>query len=121
MIMNSALVLGLWILNTVLDSGGQLAFKAAAMEPGLATGLARWRHMAGRPWIWVGVLCFVGEFVVWLAFLSVIPLAEGVLLGMVSIVVVMIGGRIWFFEHFTRPRLVGISLIVAGVAIVGLA
>jgi drug/metabolite transporter (DMT)-like permease len=119
--MNSSIVLGLWVLNTILDSGGQLAFKAAAMEPGMATGLARWRHMAGRPWLWCGVSCFIGEFIVWLAFLSVIPLAEGVLLGMVSIVVVMLGGRIWFFEHFTRLRLIGISLILVGVAIVGIA
>lgn len=119
--MNSLLVFALWILNTALDSGGQLAFKAAAVEPGQAEGLARWRHMLARPWLWVGILCFVGEFLVWLAFLSLIPLAEGVLLGMVSIVVVMIGGRIWFHEHFTRLRLIGISLIVAGVVIVGLA
>jgi len=108
-------------LNTALDSGGQLAFKAAAVEPGQADGLARWRHMLARPWLWVGIFCFVGEFLVWMAFLSLIPLAEGVLLGMVSIVVVMIGGRIWFHEHFTRLRLIGISLIVAGVVIVGLA
>jgi len=110
----------LWILNTLVDSGGQLAFKAAAMEGGDSVGLAHWRHMAGRPWIWIGILCYIVEFVVWLAFLSVIPLAEGVLLGMISIVAVMVGGRLLFREHFTRLRLIGISLIVAGVALVGL-
>jgi drug/metabolite transporter (DMT)-like permease len=119
--MNSVLVLVIWILNTVLDSGGQLAFKAAAIEPGELSGLARWRHMLARPWLWVGIACFIGEFVVWLAFLSLVPLAEGVLLGMFSIVAVMIGGRIWFYEHFTRPRLIGIGLIILGVAIVGAA
>jgi drug/metabolite transporter (DMT)-like permease len=50
----------------------------------------------------------------------VVPLAQGVLLGMMSIVVVMVGGRIVFKEHFTRPRIIGMSLIVAGVAIVGM-
>lgn len=118
--MHSYSVLLLWILNTVLDSGGQLAFKAAAVEPGEADGLARWKHMLSRPWIWLGALCFVGEFVVWLAFLSLVTLAEGVLLGMISIVVVMVGGRIWFRERFTRPRLIGIALIVAGVTLVGM-
>ena len=118
--MLSTSVIFLWVLNTVLDSGGQLAFKAAAIEPGQADGLERWRHMLGRPWLWVGIVCFVGEFVVWLAFLSLISLAEGVLLGMFSIVVVMIGGRMWFYEHFTRLRLIGISLIAIGVCIVGL-
>lgn len=118
--MNPLLVPLLWILNTLVDSGGQLAFKAAAMEGGDRAGLAHWRHMAGRPWIWIGILCYIVEFVVWLAFLSVIPLAEGVLLGMISIVAVMVGGRLFFREHFTRLRLIGIGLIVTGVALVGL-
>lgn len=114
------LVFFLWMLNTVLDAGGQLAFKRAAVEPGAGDGWARWRHMLARPWIWLGVACFAGEFLVWLAFLSVVPLAQGVLLGMVSIVVVMLGGRWLFHEHFTRLRLLGIGLIAAGVVVVGL-
>ena len=60
--------------------------------------------MASRPWLWIGIGCFVVEFVAWLAFLSVIPLAQGVLLGMMGIVAVMLGGRIWFHERFTRLR-----------------
>lgn len=110
-----------WALNIFVDSAGQLAFKAAAIEPGEADGMARWQHMLARPWIWVGVACFVVEFVLWLAFLSLVPLAEGVLLGMLSIVTVMLGGRLWFHEHFTRLRVIGILLIVVGVAIVGAA
>ena len=119
--MNSAITVGFWALNIVVDSAGQLAFKAAAMEPGEAAGMARWRHMLLRPWIWAGIACYVVEFVLWLAFLSLVPLAQGVLLGMLSIVTVMLGGRFWFHEHFTRLRVIGISLIVVGVAIVGAA
>lgn len=76
--------------------------------------------MASRPWLWIGVFCFIGEFVVWLAFLSLVPLAQGVLLGMISIVVMMVCGRIAFAEKLTSPRLIGMALIVAGVAIVGI-
>ncbi|MDB5888080.1 MAG: hypothetical protein JWM03_952 [Rhodocyclales bacterium] len=119
--MNSAVTVGFWASNILVDSAGQLAFKAASVEPGTAEGMARWRHMLRRPWIWVGVACFVVEFVLWLAFLSLVPLSEGVLLGMFSIVTIMVGGRIWFHEHFTRLRLIGILLIVLGVAIVGAA
>ena len=82
--------------------------------------LAHWRHMLARPWLWLGILCFIGEFVAWLAFLSLVPLAQGVLLGMASIVVVMVGGRILFHEHFTPLRILGMVLIMAGVAMVGL-
>jgi len=31
----------------------------------------------------------------------------------------MLGGRVLFGERFTRPRLIGVSLIVLGVALVG--
>lgn len=119
--MTSLFVAVVWAINILLDTVGHFAFKLAAIEPDPNCSLAEhWRHMLGRPWMWAGILCFVGEFVVWLAFLSLVPLAQGVLLGMVSIVVVMLLGRIVFREHLTRPRVIGMTLIVIGVAIVGL-
>lgn len=117
--MNSLAVVTLWVLNLLVDTAGQLAFKAAAVEEEEASLLAHWRHMVRRPWLWIGVICFVFEFVLWLAFLSVVPLSQGVLLGMMSIVLIMLGGKIWFNEHFTRMRVIGITLIVLGVALVG--
>jgi drug/metabolite transporter (DMT)-like permease len=121
MVMISVQVLTVWVLNLVLDSGGHFAFKLAAIEPDTdATFLAHWRQMLSRPWLWLGILCFIGEFVAWLAFLSLVPLSQGVLLGTTSIVIVMLGGRILFHERFTHLRIAGMLLIVAGVAIVGI-
>ncbi|MCK9538430.1 EamA family transporter [Dokdonella sp.] len=117
----SATVITLWMLNVLLDTVGQLSFKAAAAETGLGEGLARWRGMARRPWIWSGVACYVGEFLAWLAFLSLVPLSEGVLLGSINIVAVMIAGRLLFNERFSALRTTGILLIAAGVAVVGIA
>ncbi len=119
--LSSAEIALIWILNLALDSGGHFAFKVAATEPATETStVEHWRHMLARPWLWVGALCFIGEFVVWLAFLSLVPLSQGVLLGMMSIVVVMVGGRLFFQEYFTRLGILGMTLILAGVAIVGL-
>lgn len=118
----SPLVLLLWALNVVVDSGGQLAFKAAAVDPQVHAGhegLARWRAMARRPWLWVGVTCYVAEFVLWLAFLSLVPLSEGVLLGSINIVAIMLAGRYFFAEKLSPLRVVGILLISLGVALVG--
>ncbi|MDR0577734.1 MAG: hypothetical protein LBI87_09430 [Candidatus Accumulibacter sp.] len=109
----------LWAINLLTDTCGQLAFKKAAIENTEARGWAHWRHMLGRPWIYLGALAYVVEFVAWLAFLSTVPLAVGVLLGMAGIVAVMAGGRLWFGERFTRARLTGVGLILAGVALVG--
>ncbi|HVI51673.1 MAG TPA: EamA family transporter [Candidatus Sulfotelmatobacter sp.] len=113
-------IAGIWALNILLDTSGHFAFKLAAIEPDAqASNLEHWKHMLARPWLWLGAFCFVGEFVAWLAFLSLVPLAQGVLLGMVSIVVMMICGRIAFRERLTRPRIIGMLLIIAGVAVVG--
>lgn len=116
------LVMALWALNVLVDTGGQLAFKAAAVDPSLKDsdeGFARWRRMAQRPWIWIGTTCYVVEFVLWLAFLSLVPLSEGVLLGSINIVAIMLAGR-WFFAEKLAPlRVVGILLISLGVALVG--
>ena len=116
----STTVAALWLLNILLDTFGQLSFKAAAAGSDLGEGLARWRAMARRPWIWCGIGCYVGEFLVWLAFLSLVTLSEGVLLGSINIVAVMIAGRLLFNEKLSPLRTLGILLIAAGVAVVGL-
>lgn len=115
----SATVATLWLLNVLLDTFGQLSFKAAAAS-GLGEGVARWKAMARRPWLWAGIACYVGEFLVWLAFLSLVPLSEGVLLGSINIVAVMVAGRFLFDEKFSPLRTLGILLVAAGVAVVGL-
>ncbi|MDE1893184.1 MAG: EamA family transporter [Pseudomonadota bacterium] len=117
----SALVACLWVFNVLLDTGGQLAFKAAAGHPEAGDGLARWKHMAARPWLWLGIGCYLFEFLVWIAFLSLLPLSEGVLLGSINIVAIMVAGRFLFGEKLTRMRVAGILLVTLGVAIVGLA
>lgn len=116
----SPLVVLLWFLNVSVDAAGQLAFKAAAVDPALHRHASRWRAMARRPWVWVGLLCYTVEFALWLAFLSLVPLSQGVLLAAISTVVIMVAGRVWFNEALTPLRLAGLAFITAGVAIVGL-
>jgi drug/metabolite transporter (DMT)-like permease len=113
-------VVTLWLLNILLDTFGQLSFKAAAAATDLGEGLARWKAMAGRPWIWCGIACYIGEFLIWLAFLSLMPLSEGVLLGSINIVAIMVAGRFLFGEKLSPLRTAGILLVAAGVAVVGL-
>ncbi|PZW49194.1 hypothetical protein C8P66_103221 [Humitalea rosea] len=115
----TATVVVLWLLNIALDTGGQLAFKSAAMAPG--DGLARWRAMAARPALWLGIVCYLGEFLAWLGFLSVVPLSRAVLLGSINIVAIMVAGRMLFAERFSPLRVGGILLIAVGVGIVGAA
>lgn len=124
----------LWVANVLFATLGQILLKTAAVEPhgtnaasvdgadGADAGRAggRWAAMARRPWLWLGVACFVVEFLLWLAFVSLVPLSEGVLLGAVNVVAITVFGRLFFSEKLSRLRLAGILLISVGVAVVGL-
>jgi drug/metabolite transporter (DMT)-like permease len=76
-------------------------------------------YMAKRPWIWIGIGSYVVEFLIWIAFLSLLPLSEAILLGSINIVAIMVAGHFLFGEKLTRLRLSGILLVTLGVAIVG--
>ena len=108
-----------WVFNLLSDTVGQLAFKAAAVHGGDVDGLARWLAMAKNKWIWIGLAAYVIEIVLWIGLLSMIPLSMAVLLGSLNIMCVMLGGRIFFEEKITRRRTLAVSLIAAGVALVG--
>jgi len=109
----------LWAANLVCDVVGQLSFKAAAVSETGTTGLERWRALFGNRWIWLGVGAYVGEFVLWLAFLSLVQLSLAVMVGAADIVAVMIGGRLCFDEAITPRRAAAAALIILGVALVG--
>lgn len=115
-----SLSLLLWILNLTADTGGQLAFKKAALDSPGCEGLTYWKHMARRPWIWLGVLMYVVEFFAWTGFLSQVELSAGVMLGSFNIVIIVLGGRYLFGEALTPWRVAGVSLISLGVLLVGL-
>jgi drug/metabolite transporter (DMT)-like permease len=110
----------LWLLNMLVDTGGQLSFKKAATHGRGTDGLEHWKHMLARPWIWIGICFYLGEFLVWTAFLSHVELSVGVMLGSINIVVIMLAGRALFGEKLTPRRTAGILLITLGVAVVGL-
>ena len=111
----------LWVTNSVLDTVGQLSLKRAAVEHDDVEERVRWQRMAQAPWLWLGLGCFTVEFFVWLAFLSLVPLSTGVLLGTVNIVAIMVAGRFAFGEAFTPLRVMGMLLISTGVLLVGMA
>jgi drug/metabolite transporter (DMT)-like permease len=114
----SFLALFFWLLNVTLDTAGHLAFKAAAITEH-ETEWRRWRQMLARPVLWLGIFCFVFEFMAWLALLSLVPLSYAVLIGSINIVAVVVAGRVLFDERLDRMRVAGISLITLGVALAG--
>lgn len=71
------------------------------------------------PAMWIGVVCFGLEFLVWLALLSLIPLSLAMLIGSINVVLVMLAGKIIFHERLDRMRIAGMGFITLGVALAG--
>ncbi len=114
----SSLAILFWVLNVVLDTSGHLAFKSAAITEH-ETEWHRWKQMMTSPAMWLGITCFVLEFVVWLALLSLVPLSLAMLIGSINVVAVMYAGKVLFHEHLDRMRVAGMWLISIGVALAG--
>jgi drug/metabolite transporter (DMT)-like permease len=108
-----------WLLNLLFDTVGQLSFKAASRSADHLDGWAHWRMLLRSPWLWAGIASFVLEFVFWLSFLSLVPLAMGLFVGCANMIGVMIGGRLLFGETITPQRAGAIGLIALGVMLVG--
>ena len=116
--MHVAPTLALWFLNLALDTGGQVAFKAAALR-GSERGIAGWLRTVRDPLVHVGIACYAAEFAGWLAFLTLVPLSTAILLSSINIATVTIAGRLLFGEPGGRLRTMGIVLITLGVALAG--
>ena len=75
--------------------------------------------MLSRPVLWLGIACFVFEFLAWLALLSLVPLSYAMLIGSINVVVLMLAGKWLFHERLDKMRVAGMWLIALGVALAG--
>ncbi len=108
-----------WLANLLCDTIGQLSFKAASLSADQEEGWAHWKKLAQSPFLWIGIAAFVFEFVFWLSFLSLVPLAMGLFVGSANMIAVMLGARWLFGEQITPMRAGAIALIGFGVFLVG--
>ncbi|WP_392560685.1 hypothetical protein [Orbus mooreae] len=115
----SSLVIILWVLNIFFDTIGQIAFKYAAISPSNRDGYYYWIDLLRNYWLWIGIGSYLAEFMLWLGFLTLVPLSQGILLGSINIIVIMVVGRLLFKELLTRDRIIGMLFITAGVIFVG--
>jgi drug/metabolite transporter (DMT)-like permease len=109
----------LLLVVLLLETVSHLALKFASMRSSDRAGLAYARAFAAEPALWLAISSFAALFLAWLAFLSRVPLGQGVMAGSITIVGVMLGGRLFFKERITAPRLLAITLIAIGVLLVG--
>jgi drug/metabolite transporter (DMT)-like permease len=60
---------------------------------------------------------FEGFF--WLAFLSNVPLSQGVMMSSIDMIAVLIGAGLLFHERITRKQTLAFLCVAGGVALVG--
>lgn len=108
----------LLIAVVVLETVSHVALKSAALGAQRRTGMNFLRRLYRQPAFWMAAGSFSAGFLAWLAFLSRVPLGQGVLAGSMTIVGVMLGGRILHQEQLTITRLVAVGLITFGVALI---
>lgn len=102
-----------------LETVSHLSLKAASSRSAGVQGLAFVGALMRHAGFWLGIVSFVLLFLAWLAFIARVPLSQGVMAGSITIVGVMLGGRLWFQETLTPVRTLAIALIAVGVALVG--
>jgi drug/metabolite transporter (DMT)-like permease len=111
----ATLLLAVVLLGT---AAGQLLFKGASVRTHRSTSQL-WPALALEPLLWAGLVTYIFSFVIWLAFVSLVPLWQAVMVANLDIPVVMVCGRYFFGERITRPRAAGVLLICVGVLMVG--
>ena len=101
------------------NAAGQLLFKAASIRAHRHDPTEHWQSLLREPLLWLGLAIYAFEFFMWIAFLSLVPLWQGVMVACIDILLIMIGGRIFFGEKITPPRAAAVSFISVGVFLVG--
>lgn len=109
----------LLIAVLILETSSHLSLKAAASHTQSVSVHRHTLAMLRQPYLWFAIAAFIALFLCWLAFIARVHLAKGIMLGSITIVGVMIGGKLCFGERLTTPRLTAVSLIALGVVLVG--
>ena len=109
------LLLAVLLLETV----SHLALKSASIRASGGAGVRYLLIFVAQPGFGLAIVSFAVLFVAGRAFPSRVPVGPGVMAGSITIVGVMLGGRLIYREHITLPRALAIALIAVGVGLVG--
>ena len=117
-----------WILFVVavsLDTLGTVLFKHGSNQLPESKQLG-WRghteNILGalkRKEIALGVLVYIVEYIIWIGFLSTMPLSAAYPLSSVTIVMILLASWLFLGEKIGKNRWLGALLIISGMFLVG--
>ncbi|MFO1149050.1 MAG: EamA family transporter [Alsobacter sp.] len=109
-----------WAALVASETLAQVALKVAADRLGDHEQAGAWLAAALRqPWVWIGVLGYLGSFAAWMTILDRLPLSRSFPLTAIVYVAVAGASVFVFGEAITPLRSFGVALIMAGVIVIG--
>lgn len=115
----------LFIIAVSLDTLGTVLFKHGTNKL-LESKKHGWRgHIENilgalkRKEIALGVLIYIIEYIIWIGFLSTMPLSTAYPLSSVTIVLILLASKLFLGERIGRNRSLGAVLIISGMFLVG--
>jgi undecaprenyl phosphate-alpha-L-ara4N flippase subunit ArnE len=114
----SLAILGLLGFCILAETGRELSFKAAA--DGAAPASSYSRSLALQPWLWAGLVFWAVEVVAWVLVLERAPLALAYPIMSLTYATVPLAGALMLGERVSRTQVLGIVVVAAGAACVGL-
>ncbi len=114
------------VVSVCFAVSGQLTLKSAMDRVGrigakqVATPVKTVAKAAGEPRLWLGLLLFGVSALFWLVVLSRVPLSVAYPFVGLSYIAVVLFARLLLHEHVPALRWLGVVVVAAGIAIVGL-
>jgi drug/metabolite transporter (DMT)-like permease len=109
-----------WVLLLAVETLGQVALKFAgtrvgALEPNLHSILTA----VATPWLWLGLACYLGQFVIWMRILEKSRLSSAFPTSAIAFVAIMIASKVVFGDPMGWEKILGSAIIVAGILLLG--
>ena len=106
-----------FLLLVLFDTFAQISFKMASINGGpLAYDTGWMLRVLGQPWIYGAFVGYIATFFIWMTLLRHAPVGPAFAASHIEIVSVLLLSA-WLFDvPLSAPKLVGASLILAGIA-----
>ena len=109
-----------WVLLLAVETLGQVSLKFAGTRVG-AFELNRHSILVAlsTPWLWLGLACYLGQFVIWMRILEKSRLSSAFPTSAIAFVAIMIASWAVFGDPMGWEKILGSTIIVAGILLLG--
>lgn len=109
-----------WVVLLAVETLGQVSLKFAGTQVG---PLEPNRHSIltalSTPWLWLGLACYLGQFVIWMRILEKSRLSSAFPTSAIAFVAIMIASWAVFGDPMGWEKILGSAIIVAGILLLG--